>query len=146
MRGSQLFRSVRQQFHEGQTCKEFDEHNEQYVALSVRPFAPQHTLILAHPSPYHRMAMEGATKCPNPKCPRYFIMGDGCDIIRCCQREYHGCKKYAEEHGSCNHPNGCGFQFCRLCMVDMELVFKEGNHKHKDTCRHYFPWDPPAAQ
>jgi hypothetical protein len=31
----------------------------------------------------------------------------------------------------------CRHQFCWVCSVDYNLIFREGNHRHEKSCTHY---------
>jgi E3 ubiquitin-protein ligase RNF14 len=34
----------------------------------------------------------------------------------------------------------CGHKYCWRCMAEFGPIRREGNHRHKETCTHYFPW------
>lgn len=60
--------------------------------------------------------MKTTKRCPN--CKVRIEKSGGCDVMRC----------------------RCGHKFCWCCLVDFKLIDKEGNHKHLETCKHYFAY------
>ena len=53
-------------------------------------------------------------KCP--KCPWQIEKNYGCDHMTCFK---------------------CGHEFCWSCLADFQPIRNEGNHRHRDTCKHY---------
>ena len=53
-------------------------------------------------------------KCP--KCPWQIEKKDGCDHMTCFK---------------------CGHEFCWSCLADFQPIRNEGNHRHRNTCKHY---------
>lgn len=39
----------------------------------------------------------------------------------------------------------CDYEFCWECLAEQEAIFREGNHLHKEDCRHYAPWEERAV-
>jgi hypothetical protein len=62
------------------------------------------------------------------------------------QRETKVCPKCqavsAKKKKGCDHVTClCGHEYCWRCLADFEPIRKEGNHRHKVGCAHYFAWE-----
>jgi len=94
----------------------------------VDPYASPQTQV-TRPPPRDKRADERASheyiqlntkSCP--KCAAPIVKtGDGCD------------------HMKCAPPGGCGFEFCWLCLCDFQPIRQDGNHRHKEMCKHWRP-------
>ena len=51
-----------------------------------------------------------------PKCPWQIEKNEGCDHMKCIK---------------------CKHEFCWSCLADFQPIRNEGNHRHRDTCKHY---------
>ena len=65
-----------------------------------------------------RWIIDNSKKCPN--CPFQIEKNDGCDHMICTK---------------------CRHEFCWACLADFQPIRNDGNHRHKDTCKHYAPYD-----
>jgi len=57
---------------------------------------------------------------PCPKCKVPTEKSEGCDKMQCSQ---------------------CMQEYCWRCMADFKWIREEGNHRHRETCMHYFAWE-----
>ncbi|KAG8757037.1 hypothetical protein FRC14_002425 [Serendipita sp. 396] len=62
---------------------------------------------------------------PCPHCSRPIEKSEGCDAM------------------TCKLPAGCGHAFCWLCFAPYEIILRDGNHRHKPSCKHYAAYDDP---
>lgn len=65
-----------------------------------------------------RWIIEHSKKCP--KCPYHIEKNDGCDHMKCIK---------------------CKHEFCWSCLADFQPIRRDGNHRHKSTCKHYAAYD-----
>ena len=51
-----------------------------------------------------------------------------------------GCGVNIEKNEGCDHMTckKCQFEFCWLCLANYAPIRKNGNHRHKPSCAHYF--------
>eukprot|EP00004_Rigifila_ramosa_P006804 TRINITY_DN17728_c0_g1_i1.p2 TRINITY_DN17728_c0_g1~~TRINITY_DN17728_c0_g1_i1.p2 ORF type:complete len:259 (-),score=43.42 TRINITY_DN17728_c0_g1_i1:72-848(-) len=66
--------------------------------------------------------IEVSTK-PCPKCSARITKDGGCDHMKC-------------------QLTNCKYEFCWLCLADYAAIRKDGNHRHRPTCRYYAEHTP----
>ncbi len=131
-------------FHAGKTCAEYDKVRFSsfpllhwhllhtfHILLLLTTFASlffhlvvqliyTHLLIAQSLSEDELAAADWKAKNTKqcPKCVSPIEKNGGCDKMQCLK---------------CHH------EFCFSCLAPFEPIRKNGNHYHRDTCRHYRP-------
>ena len=60
-----------------------------------------------------------------PKCPWQIEKNEGCDHMKCIK---------------------CKHEFCWSCLADFQPIRNEGNHRHREICKHYAAYNEREEQ
>ena len=124
--GSKSCYTNRVPWHEGMSCEQYDMSQETDEETQAR---------LAAEAIETRKGAPGVKFCP--KCQVPIQKDGGCDHMTCQFPRPLDSEAPAADTDFAGRREGCGFQFCWVCLADYREIVASGNHRHGWDCPYY---------